>query len=158
MQHFEHRCQRLRRRCVSNEYVVSHRSSIPMSERRRSAFLSMFFGYSSLTISLARNILLVPIYLHSIPLAEYGAWLATGGALALMLINDYGLSGVVTQRMSAHYGAGDFASLGRLAGSALAIGTLLAIALSLLSLRWVPLLPGLKTLSPSQAHTVLVCF
>ena len=41
----------------------------------------MFFGYASMMISLARNILLVPIYLHAIPLAEYGAWLATGGAL-----------------------------------------------------------------------------
>jgi len=129
-----------------------------MNERRRSAFLSVFFGYSSLAISLARNILLVPIYLRSIPLVEYGAWLATGGALALMLINDYGLSGVVTQRMSAHYGAGNFGSLGRLAGSALAIGTLLSIALSLVSLCCVPILPGLETLSPSQTHTVLICF
>lgn len=129
-----------------------------MSDRRRSAFLSMFFGYSGLAISLARNILLVPLYLHSIPLAEYGAWLATGGALALMLINDYGLSGVVTQRMSASYGAGNFEALGRLAGSALAIGALLSIALSLISLCCLPVLPGLKALSASQGHTVLVCF
>jgi len=77
-------------------------------------------------ISLARNILLVPLYLQKIPLAEYGAWLATGGALALMLINDYGLSGVVTQRMSASFGAKDFDALGRLTGSALAIGSLLS--------------------------------
>jgi O-antigen/teichoic acid export membrane protein len=129
-----------------------------MNERRRSAFLSMFFGYASMMISLARNILLVPVYLHAIPLAEYGAWLATGGALALILINDYGLSGVVTQRMSASYGAGDFAALGRLAGSALAIGTLLSIALTLVSLACVPFLPGLKTLSASESHAVVVCF
>jgi O-antigen/teichoic acid export membrane protein len=129
-----------------------------MSERRRSVFLSMFFGYTSMMISLARNILLVPIYLHSIPLAEYGAWLATGGALALILINDYGLSGVVTQRMSASYGAGDFAALGRLAGSALAIGSLLSIGLTILSLSFVPFLPGLKTLSAAQSHAVVACF
>jgi len=68
-----------------------------MSGRRRSATLAILFGYASLLISLARNILFVPIYLHNIPLAEYGAWLATGGALALLLINDFGLSGVVKE-------------------------------------------------------------
>lgn len=129
-----------------------------MNERRRSAFLSMVFGYSSLMVSLTRNILLVPIYLHRIPLAEYGAWLATGGALALILINDYGLSGVVTQRMSANYGAGNFSALGRLAGSALAIGAILSIGLTVISLCFVPFLPGLKTLSAAESHTVVVCF
>jgi O-antigen/teichoic acid export membrane protein len=129
-----------------------------MNERRRSAFLSMVFGYSSLMVSLTRNILLVPIYLHRIPLTEYGAWLATGGALALILINDYGLSGVVTQRMSANYGAGNFTALGRLAGSALAIGAILSIGLTVISLLCIPFLPGLITLSASQSHTVIVCF
>lgn len=49
-----------------------------MTGRRRNAVLAVLFGYASLSISLARNILFVPLYLHSIPLAEYGAWLATG--------------------------------------------------------------------------------
>ena len=109
-------------------------------------------------ISLARNILLVPLYLQKIPLAEYGAWLATGGALALMLINDYGLSGVVTQRMSASFGAKDFDALGRLTGSALAIGSLLSIGLVCISLLMVPFLPGLRSLSALQSHTVTMCF
>ena len=51
-----------------------------MNQRRRSAFLSMVFGYAGLMISLARNVLLVPVYLQKIPLTEYGAWLATGGS------------------------------------------------------------------------------
>jgi O-antigen/teichoic acid export membrane protein len=129
-----------------------------MNERRRSAFLGMLFGYAGIVISLARNVLFVPIYLHRIPLAEYGAWLATGGALALILINDYGLSGVVTQRMSACYGAEEFATLGGLTGSALAIGSLLSVGLSAISLIFVPFLPGLDTLSASESHTVVVCF
>jgi O-antigen/teichoic acid export membrane protein len=129
-----------------------------MSERRRSAFLSMFFSWVGLIISLARNILLVPIYLRMIPLSEYGAWLATGGALALMLVNDYGLSGVVTQKISASYGGGDLAALGRLAGSAVAIGTVLAIGLAAVSGALVPFLPGLATLSASESHTVVMCF
>ena len=129
-----------------------------MSGRRRSATLAMLFGYASLLISLARNILFVPIYLHNIPLAEYGAWLATGGALALILINDFGLSGVVIQKISVNFGAGDFEALGSLAGSALAIGSLMALLLSALSLACVPYLPGLQSLNPLQKHAVVNCF
>ena len=104
-----------------------------MNGRRRSAILAMLFGYASLLISLARNILFVPIYLHNIPLAEYGAWLATGGALALILINDFGLSGVVIQKISVRFGAGDIKALGSLAGSALTIGLLMALLLTAIS-------------------------
>jgi O-antigen/teichoic acid export membrane protein len=129
-----------------------------MSDRRRSAFLSMLFSWIGLIISLTRNILLVPIYLHKIPLPEYGAWLATGGALALMLVNDYGLSGVVTQRISASYGGGELAALGRLAGSALAIGAVLAVGLAVVSFALVPFLPGLATLNASESHIVVMCF
>jgi O-antigen/teichoic acid export membrane protein len=134
------------------------RESKIVSGRRRSAALAVLFGYASLLISLARNILFVPIYLHGIPLAEYGAWLATGGALALILINDFGLSGVVIQKISMNFGAGDFKALGTLAGSALAIGSLMALLLSALSLACLPLLPGLQSLTELQKHTVVNCF
>jgi O-antigen/teichoic acid export membrane protein len=129
-----------------------------VSGRRRSAALAVLFGYASLLISLARNILFVPIYLHNIPLAEYGAWLATGAALALILINDFGLSGVVIQKISLNFGAGDINALGTLAGSALVIGALMALLLSLLSFACVPMLPGLQSLTPLQKHTVVNCF
>ncbi len=129
-----------------------------MSGRRRSAFFGVLFGYAGLAISLARNVLFVPLYLHFIPIAEYGAWLATGGALALILINDYGLSGVVTQRMSSAFGAGDLAGLGRLTGASLTIGCVLALALSGVSLAFAPFLPALSSLTAAQTHAVVTCF
>jgi len=129
-----------------------------MTGRRRSATLAMIFGYASLATSLARNILFVPIYLHNIPLAEYGAWLATGGALALILINDFGLSGVVIQKISLSLGARDFRALGSLAGSALTVGSLMALLLTAISLACVPYLPGLQQLTSSQKHIVVNCF
>lgn len=116
------------------------------------------FGYSSILVSLARNVLFVPIYLHSISLPEYGAWLATGGALALMLINDFGLSGVATQKISVAFGAGDLDTLGSLAGSVQAIGLLMAVALTAITLALVPFLPGLQSLTALQKQTVQECF
>jgi O-antigen/teichoic acid export membrane protein len=129
-----------------------------MTGRRRSAILGMLFGYTSVLIALARNVLFVPLYLHNISLAEYGAWLATGGALALILINDFGLSGVVIREISMSYGAGEIKALGSLTGSALAIGSLMAILLTAISLALVPLLPGLQSLTALQRHTVVNCF
>jgi len=129
-----------------------------MSQRRRTVVYGIVFGYSSILVSLARNVLFVPLYLHNISLVEYGAWLATGGALALMLINDFGLSGVVTQKISAALGAGNFAALGALAGSAQIIGLLMAVGLTAVSLVFVPFLPGLGSLSAVEKHAVADCF
>jgi O-antigen/teichoic acid export membrane protein len=129
-----------------------------VNERRRSALYGMLFGYASILIAFARNVLFVPIYLREIPLSEYGAWLATGGALALILINDFGLSGVVTQKISASHGAGDADALGPLAGSSLAIGVIMAFVLTVISFIFVRLLPGLETLSGPQQQTIVNCF
>jgi O-antigen/teichoic acid export membrane protein len=129
-----------------------------MTRRRRTVIFGILFGYSSILIGIARNVLFVPIYLRSISLPEYGAWLATGGALALMLINDFGLAGVVTQKISATLGGGDLARLGSLTGSALVIGLVMAIGLTAFSLAFVPFLPGLESLGEPQQHAVVQCF
>jgi O-antigen/teichoic acid export membrane protein len=118
----------------------------------------MIFGYASILLTFARNVLFVPIYLREIPLAEYGAWLATGGALALILINDFGLSGVVTQKLSATYGAKDYKELGSLAGSALMIGCIMAAALTAISLVFVGMLPALDPVDPTHGGTMVRCF
>lgn len=129
-----------------------------MSERRRSAFWGLVFAYSSIAVSLVRNIFFVPIYLHNIALPEYGAWLATGGALAMLLVNDFGLAGVVTQKASAAIGAGELRLFASLTGSALCIGALLALILTAFSLVCLPLLISLDALPAPQRHTVLNCF
>jgi O-antigen/teichoic acid export membrane protein len=129
-----------------------------VSERRRNTLQGIIFGYASLAIALARNVLLVPTYLRHIPLAAYGAWVATGGALALILINDYGFSGVVMQRISASHGARQFTAAGRLAGSALAISGILAVVLSAISLALAPFLPAISQLAPAQHDEIIACF
>jgi O-antigen/teichoic acid export membrane protein len=130
-----------------------------VSERRRSAFWGILFGYSAVGMALMRNILFVPIYLHNIALPEYGAWLATGGALALLLINDFGLTGVVTQKVSAATGAGDLPLFASLSGSALCISGLLALILTAISFVCLPLLnSSFDSLPLQERHTVINCF
>ena len=65
-----------------------------------------------------RNVLLVPVYLAYVSTEEYGAWLATGGTLVQLLISDYGVSGVILQRVAASYGANDRVRLAGVLGAA----------------------------------------
>jgi O-antigen/teichoic acid export membrane protein len=118
----------------------------------------MVFGYATLALALARNIFLVPTYLRHIALAEYGAWLATGGALVQLVVTDFGLAGVVTQRVAHRFGAGKSGQLGPLIGAGLVNGAMLATLLTLLSLVLAPFLPATQGLSPVQALQVKQCF
>ncbi len=116
------------------------------------------FGYGSLAVSVARNLLLVPVYLHFVPLGEYGAWLATGGALAQLLVTDYGLSGVVTQRIAAASGAGSEARLRELIAAgvvnALLLGGLLGVAGLLIS----AFLPATQGFDATTVRRIGHCF
>lgn len=118
----------------------------------------MVFGYGALASALLRNVVLVPIYLHYIDLGEYGAWLATGGALAQILVTDFGLTGVILQRVAHALGAGDLSRLRSLIGAGLANGAALALLLTALSAVLAPLLPAMHDLSALQSHRVTQCF
>ena len=106
--------------------------------RRRVALWNAAFGYGTLASTLARNILLVPLYLKFVDFGEYGAWLATGGALVQLLVTDYGLAGVITQRVAVLSGSDNTGALRAavMAGlvNALLLGVLLTAASSLIAL------------------------
>jgi O-antigen/teichoic acid export membrane protein len=126
--------------------------------RRHAAAWGAAFGYATTLVAVARNILLVPVYLRFIPLAEYGAWLATGASLAQIVITDYGLAGVLMQRASSLHGARRTAELGPLIGAGLTAAVALAVALSLLSIAVYPLLPDIRGFSSSESKQLANCF
>ena len=70
--------------------------------RRLATLRSLILSYGATAVAITRNLLLVPVYLKFIPLEEYGAWLATGNVLAYLMVADFGLMGVVTQRTRRH--------------------------------------------------------
>lgn len=115
-------------------------------QRRISTAWGLLFGYAGVFLAVARNILLVPVYLRFVPLAQYGAWLATGATLIQLLVSDFGVAGVLSQRSAALHGAGDVKALGELMGSGLVAGLILtaaALALGIGVVAVSPTLPGL---------------
>jgi O-antigen/teichoic acid export membrane protein len=124
--------------------------------RRRTAAWNAVFGYAQIGVTIARNVLLVPLYLRFIDVAEYGAWLATGGVLAQLFVSDFGLTATVIQRAATAFGRGDRQLVGSSVGSGLSVSILLAVVLTLLSLAATPVV---LAVSGSNAGPTLVnCF
>ena len=130
----------------------------PAVNRRASAAWNALFGYATIGIALIRNIVLVPVYLHFIPVDEFGVWMASGGALVNLFIVDFGLSGALTQRVSQFLGAGEFDRLGRALVAGLVASALLAGILTATALLLAPLVPLFSELSPAAAARAVQCF
>lgn len=127
--------------------------------RRRHVFAwSAVFGYGAIGFTLARNVLLVPLYLHYITLGEYGAWLATGGALAQLLVADFGLSGVLMQKVAASAGGRDVSAIRGLVVAGLVNALLLALLLGAASALLAAWLPATQGLDAAQRARVLDCY
>jgi O-antigen/teichoic acid export membrane protein len=119
---------------------------------------NMVFAYGSVALALVRNIALVPVFLHFIDGVEYGAWLATGGVLAYLLMLDFGLMGVVGQRTAEAYGARDYPLLGRRIGTGLSVTIVVMLLSAVLAAAVAPLVPGLMRQTGETAERLVLCF
>ncbi len=142
----------------AREPATAGEPSLPNVNRRRTAVWSAVFGYLAIAVALVRNIVLVPLYLHYVPLDEFGAWMASGAALVQVFLIDFGLSGMLMQRVSLYLGAGDIAQVGVTVGSGLLSSVTLATVLVTLGLALSPLTPLFGSLSPAAAARVLRAF
>ncbi len=127
------------------------------SHRRLATALGLLFGYAGVFLAVARNILLVPVYLRFVPLAQYGAWLATGATLITLLVSDFGLAGVLSQRSAALHGAGDAEALGKLMGSGLVAGLILTGASLVVGVGVVAVIPGFSGLGVLETAELIRC-
>lgn len=125
--------------------------------RRLTAFWNLIFSYSSVGISLIRNIIFVPVYLYFIEFEEYGTWLATGAVLAQLFATDLGLNAVVVQRASKFHGK-DIKQLGQVMGTGILSGVFIALVVTALLSLITPLLPSFIQMSGDIQERVLACF
>lgn len=101
------------------------RPSSPVG-RRRAVLTNIAFQYVAVGLAVAQGVFLVPVYLRSMSLPLYGAWLATGNVLAWIELADPGLSTVMQQRAAAAFGRGDIHGLARTIGTGLGVSLLTA--------------------------------
>jgi O-antigen/teichoic acid export membrane protein len=126
--------------------------------RRVATAWNVLFAYGSVALALVRNLALVPVFLYYIDADEFGAWMATGGVLAYLLMLDFGLMGVVGQRIAQAYGAGDFPLLSRRMGTSLAVAGVISLLSAALAGVISPLVPGMMQMTGDAADRLMFCF
>jgi O-antigen/teichoic acid export membrane protein len=90
---------------IMHEGSQPQRGNAMASERFRATFAKIVLDYANIALVLIKGLFMVPFYLHHFPLSTYGAWLATGNALAMLGIAEGGFTLVLAQRLSLSAGA-----------------------------------------------------
>ena len=129
----------------------------PVSRRVATLWNAIFWYVANLLV-LARNIVLVPVYFRYIGKDEYNAWLVSGFVLTQLTNVDFGLMGVLGQRVAAAYGDRQRARLERLVGGGLATVTVLAALLGLVTAAVSPFVPRFFDVTPEIAGRLRVAF
>lgn len=106
----------------------------PKRGRKRTAKWNLVFSYIAQGQGIILGIVMVPLYLSHIPMAEYGAWLASGNVLLWITLIDPGINDVIKQRVASCYQSENEASLPGYVNSGLLIAFLLFILIVALGL------------------------
>lgn len=101
--------------------------ALPEVSRRREALINGSFAYIGLALTIVQGIVLVPLYVHYVPMTMYGAWLATGNVLAWLELVDPGLSIVLQQRLAFAYGARKPDEIAAILGTGISIALIFAM-------------------------------
>ncbi len=89
---------------------ISDLSTSP--SRKRATVLQALGGYVNTGIVVAQGLLLIPLYLYYIEVHTYGLWLASGGILGMLGLVNFGISGLLVQRVSREYAQQNFSQAG----------------------------------------------
>lgn len=116
---------------------------------------NLFFHYASILVMAVSGLVLVPLYLEYISLADYGAWLATGNILAWVSMLDPGLSTVLQQRVGVAYGSQDFPAIRALLSGGLVLSAIFASLPPIIALLIAQHLSGWLDL-PKAVNTALI--
>ncbi|WP_295672730.1 hypothetical protein [uncultured Mucilaginibacter sp.] len=109
---------------------MAEKKQIVREGRKKATIWNLFFLNIGFVITLINGVLVIPLYLHFIDSAVYGAWLATGNVLTWITIVDPGVAGVLLQRVSYAIGEKNEEEL----GLAICSGILIACMLFVLSI------------------------
>lgn len=115
-------------------------------------------GYINTSIVIAQGLLLTPLYLYFIGAHTYGLWLASGGILGMLGLMNFGVSGLVLQRIAKAYAQMDL-SLARayyINGAAIYLGICLLYGL----VGWVASIwiPEVLDVTGENAELLRKCF
>lgn len=93
--------------------------------RRRYTIITIAYQYLGVALGMVIGIFLIPVYLHYIPVATYGLWLATGNVLMWISLVDPGLAYVLQQQVAKAYGERNLPRVGMICGTGILMNLVL---------------------------------
>jgi O-antigen/teichoic acid export membrane protein len=132
--------------------------SAPPPGRKRATVLQALGGYANTAITIIQGLLLVPLYLHFLGSNTYGLWLASGGILGMLLLVNFGVGNLITQRVAQAYGQKNLSE----AGSYFVNGMFVYFCICLLygAIGWILSfwIPDILKVSDVEAELLKQCF
>jgi O-antigen/teichoic acid export membrane protein len=126
---------------------------------RMRAAASTFAGSTATTLLVSiQALVMMPLYMIHIGPRMYGAWLATGEMLVLMLAFDMGIPNIIIQRIGAALAISDKKAIGAYFGTGATILCCFALILSLLLAMIAPFVPTWVHLTGSEAQLLQNAF
>ena len=126
--------------------------------RMRSA-TSTFAGSTATTMLVSiQALVMMPLYMLHIGPTMYGAWLATGEMLVLMLAFDMGIPNIIIQRIGAALAISDKKAIGAYFGTGATILCAFAVGLGLVLAMLAPFVPSWVHLRGTEAQLLQNAF
>lgn len=128
-----------------------------MSVYKASIYNYLFNSINSIVV-IVNGIIMVPLYLHYMSVATYGAWLASGNLVAMIGILESGFAGVITQKMATAIGGGDRQRFLFLAGSNIMTAGIIAILIFFLGACFIPFIAKIVNAEPEWASDITISY
>jgi O-antigen/teichoic acid export membrane protein len=126
--------------------------------RRRAAWATFAGSTSSTLVATVQSLVLMPLYLSQIGANAYGAWLASGELLGLLLAFDAGIPNLMIQRIGAALAKGDQREIGGYFGTGLAVLVAFALLIGSLLIAGAGHVPGLVGMRGQEAEALVGAF
>lgn len=97
----------------------------------KASFFNYIFNTVNVMFAVVNGIIMVPLYLHYMPISTYGAWLASGNVIGLIGVVESGFSGVITQKMAVAYSQNDKTMFSHLATANFVVAAIMAMIIIL---------------------------
>lgn len=130
-------------------------SNRPAAGRVRATIVTVLAAYLGSAITIVKGIVFLPLYLRTLGVDVYGAFLASANVVGMLGVVDFGLNSVLFQRLSAAWGAKDEGAFRRLTGAALVIVPALVTILVVASLSLAKYVPEFVR-APESIRSALV--
>lgn len=129
-----------------------------MSNQYSASIYNYLFNSINAVVMIVNGIIMVPIYFYYMPVATYGAWLASGNLVAMIGLLEAGFAGVITQKMAAAISKNNRQEFLTLAGSNIITAFIISSLILVLGSTMIPFIAEVVNADDEWSHDITVAY